>query len=276
MATPILQRKRDTAYLVYFLIHIVVLFRSSPTPTASTPFPVTADKLINAVVDLSPLYPSSLRPALSTKLLAYQAEVYQDRFFAVEIPFFEFFRYMEAVIHLPVSFWAIGALVGESEKLSLVLLAYALQTVITTATCMYDFSQWEGVGVEAKWHLASLYGPYLLIGELVLFSFLAFLWMIEPAGCASVAGKVVGEGGGCGVRLRLTEVSYVYGGWYVGEVEWGFEGVEGFEGGEEGELEAAFGVAEVVGINEDGWEMPCLLAQRDGSSKAARERYKGI
>ncbi|OBT53146.1 hypothetical protein VE04_07733, partial [Pseudogymnoascus sp. 24MN13] len=141
MATPILQRKRDTAYLVYFLIHIVVLF----------------------LVDLSPLYPSSLRPALSTKLLAYQAEVYQDRFFAIEIPFFEFFRYMEAVIHLPVSFWAIRALVNADHKVPLVLFAYALQTVITTATCMYDFSQWEGVAVEAKWHLASLYGPYLLI-----------------------------------------------------------------------------------------------------------------
>ncbi|KFY71848.1 hypothetical protein V499_07979 [Pseudogymnoascus sp. VKM F-103] len=141
MATPILQRKRDTAYLVYFLIHIVVLF----------------------LVDLSPLYPSSLRPALSTKLLAYQADVYQDRFFAIEIPFFEFFRYMEAVIHLPVSFWAIRALVKADHKVPLVLFAYALQTVITTATCMYDFSQWEGVAVEAKWHLASLYGPYLLI-----------------------------------------------------------------------------------------------------------------
>lgn len=33
--------------------------------------------------------------------------------------------------------------------------------------------------------------------------------------------------------------SYLYGGGYVGEVECGFEGVEGFEGGEEGELETA-------------------------------------
>lgn len=76
---------------------------------------------------------------------------------------------MEAAIHVPVSFWAIRALVGESGKVPLVLFAYALQTVITTATCMYDFSQWEGVAVEAKWHLASLYGPYLLIGEFGLF-----------------------------------------------------------------------------------------------------------
>lgn len=44
----------------------------------------------------------------------------------------------------------------------------------------------------------------------------------------------------------------VYGGGYVGEVEWGFEGVEGFEGGEEGELEAAFGVARGFGIDGDG------------------------
>ena len=62
----------------------------------------------------------------------------------------------------------------------------------------------------------------------------------------------------------------------MGEVEWGFEGIEGFEGGEEGELRLLFEVAKGVGINGGGWEMPCLLAQRDGSSKAARERYKGI
>ncbi|KFX91140.1 hypothetical protein V490_06059 [Pseudogymnoascus sp. VKM F-3557] len=141
MATSIFERKRDFAYLLYFLIHIVVLF----------------------LVDLSPLFPDSLRLSLSNELLAYQANVYQDRFFAVEIPFFEFFRYMEAAIHVPVSFWAIRALVKGDHKVPLVLFAYALQTVITTATCMYDFSQWEGVAVEAKWHLASLYGPYLLI-----------------------------------------------------------------------------------------------------------------
>lgn len=56
--------------------------------------------------------------------------------------------------------------------------------------------------------------------------------------------------------------SYVYGGGYVGEVEWGFEGVEGFEGGEEGELKAAFGVAKGVGIDGDGWGMPHLLTAR--------------
>lgn len=42
--------------------------------------------------------------------------------------------------------------------------------------------------------------------------------------------------------------SYVYGGGYVGEIECGFEGVEGFEGGEKGELKAALGVAKGVGI----------------------------
>lgn len=83
---------------------------------------------------------------------------------------------MEAAIHVPVSFWAIRALVKGDHKVPLVLFAYALQTVITTATCMYDFSQWEGVEAIAKWHLASLYGPYLLIGEFVLF-FLSW-WML--------------------------------------------------------------------------------------------------
>lgn len=39
MATPILQRKRDSAYLLYFLIHIVVLFRLSLFPLPPTLLP---------------------------------------------------------------------------------------------------------------------------------------------------------------------------------------------------------------------------------------------
>lgn len=64
-----------------------------------------------------------------------------------------------------MEFRALTPLAIGSDKIPLVLFAYALQTVITTATCMYDFSQWEGVEAIAKWHLASLYGPYLMIGE---------------------------------------------------------------------------------------------------------------
>jgi hypothetical protein len=141
--------------------------------------------------------------SLSNELLAYQANVYQDRFFAVEIPFFEFFRYMEAAIHVPVSFWAVRALVKGDHKVPLVLLAYALQTVITTATCMYDFSQWEGVAVEAKWHLASLYGPYLLIGESLLYFFLGGWW--GPRDAPRWLGVMSADG-----------YSYIYGCGYVG------------------------------------------------------------
>jgi hypothetical protein len=136
---------------------------------------------------------------------------------------------MEAAIHVPVSFWAVRALVKGDHKVPLVLLAYALQTVITTATCMYDFSQWEGVAVEAKWHLASLYGPYLLIGESILFFSPGGWWELRDA----LRWLGIMSTNGC---------SYVYGCGYVGEGEWGLERVEGFEGREEEQLGVLWGV----------------------------------
>lgn len=131
--------------------------------------------------------------------------MYQDRFFTEEFAYFEFFRWMEAAVHVPVSLWAVGALlrgepasfsVGDSGgrgdigacvigeevdlakwwarliprfsgdyKIPAVLLAYAIQTSVTTATCIYDYSFWTQIDATAKWHLTSLYGPYLLLCE---------------------------------------------------------------------------------------------------------------
>ncbi|KFY06127.1 hypothetical protein V492_08140 [Pseudogymnoascus sp. VKM F-4246] len=155
---------------------------------------------------------------------------------------------MEAVIHLPVSFWAIKALLGDGGRVPLVLFAYALQTVITTATCMYDFSQWEGVAPEAKWHLASLYGPYLLIGTFYPFP---DFWVDDWAWAMWGGGY---EGG-----VETNGHSYVHGGRYVGEAGCGFEGAEGSEGSEEGKLEAVVMVAKGVGIYRDLWGMLHLV-----------------
>jgi hypothetical protein len=185
------------------------------------------------VVDLATLYPAQYTPALSTALHRYQAEAYKDAFFVAggegDVPFFKFFTWMEAAVHVPVALWSLGALVrgtlplvfcgfvlfvlfalrcvcavgngngsgfgrlgrqrrfmgrrrrertmerGERAdekkddyKIPIVLLAYAVQTTVTTATCIWDYVSWTGIDATAKWHLTSLYGPYLLLGEYYL------------------------------------------------------------------------------------------------------------
>ncbi|RWA10942.1 hypothetical protein EKO27_g4162 [Xylaria grammica] len=87
----------DRVYLVYFLIHIPVMF----------------------LVDLVPLYPASLWVPADAPLHAlwhlrqYYIENYNDQFFLpppAEIPsFFPLFAFFELVFHLPVSLWAARA-----------------------------------------------------------------------------------------------------------------------------------------------------------------------
>ncbi|KAI1113856.1 transmembrane protein 6/97 [Nemania sp. NC0429] len=159
----------DRVYLVYFLIHIPVLF----------------------CVDLVPLYPASLwvppdspLHALS-RLRSYYIEAYNDQFFArpaAEIPsFFPLFAFLELVFHLPVSLWAVGALWGGggnrnrgsgplSGAAELLLLVYGLETALTTFTCMYDAALWDPavVSFEQKTVLVGgLYGGYFALAVLM-------------------------------------------------------------------------------------------------------------
>ena len=47
----------------------------------------------------------------------------------------------------------------------LVLLVFALQTSITTATCIMDMISWEGYSGAEQRALGGLYVPYLIFGE---------------------------------------------------------------------------------------------------------------
>ncbi|KAH8158485.1 hypothetical protein CIB48_g9768 [Xylaria polymorpha] len=88
----------DRVYLVYFVIHIPILF----------------------CVDLVPLYPQSLWvPSASPlhilfQLREYYITTYNDQFFQpppAPIPsFFPLYAFLELVFHLPVSLWAVRAL----------------------------------------------------------------------------------------------------------------------------------------------------------------------
>ncbi|KAI1652953.1 transmembrane protein 6/97 [Daldinia decipiens] len=150
----------DKVYLVYFLIHLPVLF----------------------CVDLVPLYPISLWVPPSSpfhflyELRVYYIDTYNDQFFApppATIPsFFPLFAFLELVFHLPVSLWAVRALFsgGLNGNAELLLLVYGIETALTTATCMYEAFLWDPAVVTAEQKavlLGGLYGGYLAIAVLL-------------------------------------------------------------------------------------------------------------
>lgn len=45
------------------------------------------------------------------------------------------------------------------------LLVFAVQTGVTTLTCVADMMSWTAVTRGEKWALGALYGPYLALGE---------------------------------------------------------------------------------------------------------------
>ncbi|KAK7539818.1 transmembrane protein 6/97 [Phyllosticta citribraziliensis] len=142
---PILSRKRDLVYLTYFLVHVVVMF----------------------VGDLAPLYPDSIRPQFMNDLRHWYIETYQDRLFTSPPVWFSVYMYMEALYHVPVSFWAIRALPKDDPKVPLHLLVYACQTALTTLTCIAEFWGWSDYSNEQKLALSGLYVPYLAVSVIM-------------------------------------------------------------------------------------------------------------
>ncbi|KAJ2902176.1 hypothetical protein MKZ38_000974 [Zalerion maritima] len=174
----------DYVYLVYFALQPPIIL----------------------LIDCVPLvYPSSLYRSPSSplhflqSLRTFYATQFGDQFFAREEPerWFAMFGYQELLFHLPIALWAVSSLsglrggAGAKERLpgktELVLLCYALQTAVTTATCIYEVLGWyEGPeGKPEEEELAEggnetlvttkeqkmllvwgLYGPYLALREL--------------------------------------------------------------------------------------------------------------
>ncbi|KAG9245143.1 hypothetical protein BJ878DRAFT_502922 [Calycina marina] len=142
MATSIYSRKRDLAYLTYFIISVPNML----------------------LMDFQALYPTHLVPGFMKALSSFYINTYNDRFFITHPPFFQAFIFSEIIFQLPVSIWAIRALPRDSPKVPLVLLPFATLVFGTTATCIYEFSQWD-VPLQNKIDLSTLYGPYLALSE---------------------------------------------------------------------------------------------------------------
>jgi len=62
-------------------------------------------------VDLGSLYPAHLKPTFITSIREFYITTYADRFFSHPPAWFNMYVWVELIYHLPLSFWAIGALI---------------------------------------------------------------------------------------------------------------------------------------------------------------------
>lgn len=141
MASPLSARKRDILYLTFFIIHLPIMF----------------------AIDLYPIYPEAAKPTWMAGLREWYIATYQDQFFVSPPAWFNAYMWMEALYHVPLSAWAIGALIRDDPKVPLHLLLFAVQTGLTTLTCIADYLSWDNISQDAKVTLGALYVPYLVL-----------------------------------------------------------------------------------------------------------------
>jgi len=133
MGTPILSRKRDLAYLIYFCISVPMAFSMfsihslsfpsirqticlnhrlsySKSPSPHRRFPLLTTHV--TVMDLQPLYPTHLIPTFILKLGSFYVKTYNDQFFIEgnTPPFMKAFLWSELLYQVPTGIWAIQAL----------------------------------------------------------------------------------------------------------------------------------------------------------------------
>ncbi|KAF2673450.1 hypothetical protein BT63DRAFT_421600 [Microthyrium microscopicum] len=137
----IFSRKRDLMYFIFFLTHIPIII----------------------TVDCYNLWPASLRPAFMDDIREFYITTYQDQFFISPPAWFNTYIWLEALYHLPISVWAVSALLRDDPKVPLHLLVFALETAVTTLTCISDYLSWSSFSNDQKVQLAYLYVPYLAL-----------------------------------------------------------------------------------------------------------------
>lgn len=63
------------------------------------------------MVDVVPFYPEAVRPDILVDIRQFYVETFRDKFFESPPDWFMFFLAMEVIYHLPLSIWAVGALI---------------------------------------------------------------------------------------------------------------------------------------------------------------------
>lgn len=101
-------RKRDLAYLLFFVTHVpiilrMILYLSSYLDNSLT---YACTLTLNIVIDTVPLLPTFLQANLSHTLREFYITTYRDKFFEDPPTWFTVFIWMELLYHLPLSIWA--------------------------------------------------------------------------------------------------------------------------------------------------------------------------
>ncbi|KAL2415535.1 hypothetical protein ABEF95_001661 [Exophiala dermatitidis] len=177
---PLASRKLDIVYLVFFIIHVPVML----------------------LIDLAPLQPAWLRPRLSYTLREYYLERYRDRYFEHPPAWFTAYMYLEAGYHLPLSLWMMWNIPRDHILVPLHLLLFALETAITTLTCVVDVAAWEGYTAVQRKDLYGLYMPYLVVACIMgidaFFRVKRQIAIMQPADTTGISGS------GSGPRIGPT------------------------------------------------------------------------
>ncbi|KAL4818448.1 transmembrane protein 6/97 [Aspergillus spinulosporus] len=141
--TSLWSRKRDLVYFGFFAIHIPIIF----------------------LVDAVPVLPGLLDNAVSRQLRDFYTATYRDKFFESSVPaWFTSYTWMEILYHVPLSIWALGALLRDDPLVPVHLLVFGFQSFITSWTCLIEVWSWEDRTIAEKQNLTTLYGPYVALG----------------------------------------------------------------------------------------------------------------
>ena len=116
--------------------------------------------------DLTAYYPIQIKPLWMSSLRDWYISTYGDRFFYNAPAWFPVLTFLELVYHLPLTLWAIPALLRNDPRIPLALLVFGLETSLTTLVCLAEMLSWEELtsvqrGAQG---LGGMYGGYLAAG----------------------------------------------------------------------------------------------------------------
>ncbi|KAF2125092.1 integral membrane protein-like protein [Dothidotthia symphoricarpi CBS 119687] len=173
MATSIWSRKRDLVYLVFFIVHLPVML----------------------AFDLTSYYPLSLKPEWMTTLRTWYITTHGDRFFYNPPAYFPALQFLELTLHVPLTLWAIPALLRNDPRVPLALLVFGLETSVSTLVCLAEMLSWGelSAGQRGVGGLGGMYGAYLGVGVFMTLDCYARLdrWIAGQRGLVPVSKKGV-------------------------------------------------------------------------------------
>lgn len=143
--------------------------------------------------DLTAYYPINIKPLWMFSIRSWYVATYGDRFFYNPPAWFSTLTFLELVYHLPLTLWAIPALLRNDPRIPLALLVFGMETSITTLVCLAEMWSWDELRPEQRGlaGLGGMYGGYLALGIFMTMDCYARLdqWIARQKGLVPVTKK---------------------------------------------------------------------------------------